>query len=60
MEMMNTAVEKLCNVVHQDIHPGIKLVKDIAAGAVLVSAIISVVIACVIFLPKIIHIIKAI
>jgi len=58
MEMMNTAVEKLCDIVHLDIHPGIKLVKDISAGAVLVSAIISFVISCIIFLPKIIHLIK--
>jgi undecaprenol kinase/diacylglycerol kinase (ATP) len=56
MEIMNTAIEKLCNVVHQDTHPGIKHVKDIAAGAVLVSAIISFVISCIIFLPKIIQI----
>lgn len=59
-ELMNTAIEKLSDVVHPDIHPGIKLVKDIAAGAVLVSAIISVVIACVIFLPKSIHFFKII
>lgn len=59
-ELMNTAIEKLADVVHQDIHNGIKLVKDIAAGAVLSSAIISAVIACVIFLPKIIYFIKSI
>ena len=28
MEMINTAIEKLCNVVHKDVHPGIKKVKD--------------------------------
>jgi diacylglycerol kinase len=60
MEMLNTAIEKLCDVVHQDLHPGIKKVKDIAAGAVLVSAIFSAVTGLVIFLPKIIVLLKSI
>jgi diacylglycerol kinase len=54
MEMLNTAIEKLCDVVHQDVHPGIKKVKDMAAGAVLVSAIFSMITGLIIFLPKII------
>lgn len=54
MEMMNTAVEKLCNVVQKDIHPGIKAVKDIAAGAVMVAAGCSMVTGFIIFTPKII------
>lgn len=54
MEMLNTAIEKLCDVVHQDVHPAIKKVKDIAAGAVLVSAIFSLITGLIIFLPKII------
>lgn len=59
MEMLNTAIEKLCDVVHQDVHPGIKLVKDIAAGAVLVSAICSLITGGIIFLPKIIMYLKS-
>lgn len=54
MEMMNTAIEKLCDMVHAEKHPVIKKVKDIAAGAVLVSAFFSLITACIIFLPKII------
>lgn len=54
MEMLNTAIEKLCDIVHQKIHPAIKTIKDIAAGAVLVSAFFSLVTGCIIFLPKII------
>jgi diacylglycerol kinase len=54
MEMINTAVEKLCDVVHKDTHPIIKMVKDIAAGAVLVVAANSLIVGGVIFLPKII------
>jgi len=60
MEMLNTAIEKLCDVVHKELHPGIKKVKDIAAGAVLVSALFSVTTGAIIFLPKIINLIKSI
>jgi len=59
MEMINTAIEKLSDVVTQDFHEGIKKVKDIAAGAVPVAAIASVFIGAVIFLPKIILFIKS-
>jgi diacylglycerol kinase len=58
-EMINTAVEKLCDLVQKDFHPGIKKIKDIAAGAVLLAAFCSLVIGVVIFLPKIIVLIKS-
>jgi diacylglycerol kinase len=58
MEMMNTAVEKLCNLVQEDIHPGIKTVKDVAAGAVLVAAGCSLITGLIIFIPKIIVYLK--
>jgi undecaprenol kinase len=53
MEMVNTAIEKLSDVVQESYHPGIKMVKDLSAGAVLLAAIVSVVIGCIIFIPKI-------
>jgi diacylglycerol kinase len=52
MEMINTAIEKLCNIVHPAYHSQIKMIKDIAAGAVLLSAVASLVIGAMIFLPK--------
>jgi diacylglycerol kinase len=58
MEMINTAIEKLCDAVHKDTHPVIKMVKDIAAGAVLVAAAGSLIIGFIIFLPKILAYIK--
>ena len=60
MEMINTAIEKLCNVVHKDFSMCIKNVKDIAAGAVLVTALFTLLTGIIIFLPKIITCIKAI
>lgn len=53
MEMINTAIEQLCNKVQPAFDPIIKIVKDIAAGAVLVVAAGSVIIGAVIFLPAI-------
>ena len=58
MEMINTALEKLCDMVHQDIHPVIKMIKDIAAGAVLLAAIGSLITGTFIFLPKLMNYIK--
>ncbi|CAN5627350.1 diacylglycerol kinase family protein [soil metagenome] len=55
LEMINAAIEKLCDMVHKDFHPGIKIIKDISAGAVLLAAVISIVIGTIIFLPKIIE-----
>lgn len=43
-ELFNTALEKLCDRLHPEIHPEIKAVKDIAAAAVLLLAIGAVVI----------------
>jgi diacylglycerol kinase len=58
MEMINTAIEKLCDVLHPAIHPQIKIVKDIAAGAVLVAACCSVIVGAIIFLPPLASFIK--
>ena len=51
LEMVNTAIEKLADVVQPSFHPVIRTVKDIAAGSVLVSALGSFIIASIIFIP---------
>lgn len=53
-EAMNTSIEILADVVSPERHPQIKLVKDIAAGAVLLTTIAAVVVGFIVFLPKII------
>jgi diacylglycerol kinase len=53
LEMLNTAIENLCNVVQEEYHPIIKIVKDVAAAAVMWAAIISIIIGLIIFLPKV-------
>jgi diacylglycerol kinase len=54
LELINTAVEYLCDTITTDFHPVIKIVKDISAAAVLISAAGSVITGLIIFLPKII------
>lgn len=53
LEMVNCAIENLCNHVQEEFHPVIKIVKDVSAGAVLGASIISAVIAAIIFIPAI-------
>lgn len=48
-ELVNTAVEKISDTVTMEYHPLIKLAKDVAAGAVLVVAIIAAVIGVFLF-----------
>ncbi|OJX41445.1 MAG: hypothetical protein BGO78_01565 [Chloroflexi bacterium 44-23] len=53
-ELFNTAIEKLCDLINSETHPQIKIIKDLSAGAVLVSALFAVFTALIIFLPRII------
>lgn len=53
-EMLNTAIEKTMDFISIEKHPQIKLIKDIAAGAVLVATIAAVIVGCFIFIPKLI------
>ena len=52
MEMMNTAIENVVDLASPKLHPLAGKAKDIAAGAVLICAIISVIIGLLIFVPK--------
>jgi undecaprenol kinase/diacylglycerol kinase (ATP) len=52
LEMVNHALEKLCDMVHPEWHPVIKTVKDVSAGAVLVAAVVSMAVGLIIFIPK--------
>lgn len=50
-EALNTAFEFLADVASPEFHPIVRDAKDVAAGAVLVTAIASVIIGAVIFWP---------
>ena len=51
LELINTAIERLVDLVMEEYHPLAKQAKDMAAGAVILYAILSVVIGIVIFFP---------
>lgn len=53
MELMNTAIENTVNLITKEKNQQAKIAKDVAAGAVLVSAIVSAIIGLMIFVPKI-------
>jgi len=53
-ELLNTAIEKLADIVDPKHNELIGHVKDYSAGAVLISAIVSVIVGGLIFIPKLI------
>ncbi len=57
-ELFNTAVERLADFVEPEWNEKIGLIKDYCAGAVLISALISIIVGGLIFIPKIIELIK--
>lgn len=54
LELINTAIERAVDLVTEEFHPLAKAAKDIAAGAVLVAAVIAAIVGAIIFLPYII------
>lgn len=57
-ELLNTAIEKLSDIVDPEWNTKIGDVKDYSAGAVLISAIISLIVGGLIFIPRIVDLIK--
>ena len=57
-ECFNTAIESLSDVVSPENNNKIKITKDVAAAGVLISAIVSVIIGIIVFLPAILEIIR--
>ncbi|HCA05416.1 MAG TPA: diacylglycerol kinase [Ruminococcaceae bacterium] len=49
-ELLNTAIENVCDLVTSEQNSHVKIAKDMAAGAVLVLSIAAAVIACVFFI----------
>ena len=55
LELVNTAIEAIVDMVSPEIQDKAKIAKDVSAGAVLVASIASVCVGLLIFLPKILH-----
>lgn len=52
LELINTAIELLCDKLHPNTDPDIGKVKDLAAAAVLFASLLSGVIGGIVFIPK--------
>jgi diacylglycerol kinase (ATP) len=52
-ETINTAIEKMMDHITPQKHPVVKLVKDLSAAAVLISAVAAAITGSIIFIPKI-------
>ncbi len=53
IEGLNTAVEEIADFIHPDHHTKIGLIKDLAAGAVFITAVAAIIVGCIIYIPKI-------
>ena len=57
-EIINTAIEKTLDLISQENNHAVELTKDMMAAAVLLTAIGSLVVAFVVFVPRIIELIQ--
>ncbi len=57
-EMINTAIESVCDLVTKQQHQEIKIAKDVAAGMMLVVALGTVCVGLMIFGPKIVDLLS--
>ena len=55
LEMVNTVVEAVVDLVTEERKPLAKLAKDAAAGAVLIAAIMAAIAGMIIFIPKLLE-----
>lgn len=56
LEIINTAIEKTVDLVTEEYHPLAKQAKDLAAGAVLLYAVLSVIVGLILFVPKLMEV----
>lgn len=52
-ELLNSAIERIVDLISPEYNPKAGIIKDIAAGAVLFAAIISIIVGLIVFIPKI-------
>ncbi len=57
-ELINTAIEKLCDLVSKEKNHSIKIIKDVSAGAVLLAAVIALICGLIIFVPPILKLLN--
>lgn len=57
-EMFNTMIEFLLDLLHPEIHPTCKIIKDMAAGGVLIASLNAIVAGVLVFGPSLVKILK--
>jgi diacylglycerol kinase len=50
-ELFNTALEKMCNMIQKETHATIKIIKDVSAAAVTITALFAFITGLIIFTP---------
>ncbi|QQS20849.1 MAG: diacylglycerol kinase family protein [Candidatus Moraniibacteriota bacterium] len=58
LELVNTAVERIMDVLQPRIHPYARIIKDVMAAAVLVSASGAFLVGIIIFAPHVFHLFR--
>lgn len=53
MELLNTVMERIADILKPKIHPYIRVVKDLMAASVLVSSLLAIIVGMIIFIPHI-------
>lgn len=51
LELVNSSIEAVVDLASPELHPLAKKAKDVAAGAVLIAAIVSIIIGALLFFP---------
>ena len=54
-ELLNTAIEQVMNKVSPEWHQKVKYIKDLAAAAVMVAALTALLVAGIVFIPRVIQ-----
>jgi diacylglycerol kinase len=55
LEVINTSIERLCNLYSMEENAHIKTIKDISAGAVLIACVFAAIVGILIFLPYLLN-----
>ncbi len=53
MELLNTVMERIADILKPRIHPYVKVIKDLMAASVLVSSLLAIIIGLIIFIPHV-------
>lgn len=51
MELLNTVMERIADILKPRIHPYVRVIKDLMAASVLISSLLAVIVGMIIFIP---------